>query len=211
MAGNPASTASVGRQAPRRAEIRDGAARVFARRGYHGASVQEIADAIGLTKASLYYYYKSKEEMLADILSFADTEVGAVLEAKASDRSGPLERIGAFVAAHVTWYLQHPDIAKVAFRDWGELSGEALDVQIERRRRYSHMLRDGIEQCRREGLIADDANVTLLANFINGAVAATNVWFNPAGRDRPEDVGKAFGRMAMAIVASDMSAKGDSA
>ena len=110
--------------------------------------------------------------------------------------------MGRIVTAHVTWYLQHANIAKVAFRDWSELSGEALATQIERRRRLSHLLRDSIEDCRRAGQAPADANVTLIANFINGAVATVNVWFNPDGPDRPETVGKAFGEMAMAIVRS---------
>src|SRR5258707_80553 len=42
----------------RRAHLRDEAARIFAERGYHAASLQEVADAIGFTKASIYYYYK---------------------------------------------------------------------------------------------------------------------------------------------------------
>ena len=53
----------------RREVIRDEAARIFARDTYHGAALQEIADVIGLTKASIYYYYKSKDELLFDILS----------------------------------------------------------------------------------------------------------------------------------------------
>lgn len=196
--GNHAGSAPTGR----RDAIREEAARVFARRGYHGAALQEIADAIGFTKASIYYYYRAKEELLFDILSFADTEISIILEREIGRSTDALDRVGRIVAGHVHWYLDHPDIARVAFRDWAELKGEALEVQIERRRHLSHLLRDSIEACREAGITPQSANVTLIANFINGAVAATNVWFSPEGPDQPESVAAAFGEMAKAIVRS---------
>lgn len=193
------------RQESKRTVIRDVAAAIFAARGYHGASVQEVANALEITKASLYYYYRSKEEMLFDILTHAHDEVLAIFTAIDASGDGLLDKIRQLVAAHVTWYLRHPDIAKVAFRDWAELTGDALEVQIERRRVYSHSLRGYLERCEAEGLLPADANITLIANFINGAVAATNVWFNPAGPDTPEDVGRAYGEMAISVITARAS------
>ncbi|MFA5628326.1 MAG: TetR/AcrR family transcriptional regulator [Thiohalomonadaceae bacterium] len=184
----------------RRNDIRDEAARVFALKGFHGASVQEIADAIGFTKASIYYYYKSKEELLFDILTFADQQVSALLEHELFQKAEPLDQLERIVTAHVTWYLKHPNLAKVAFRDWGELSGDRLSQQIQRRRRYSHILRDLLAQCVCGSPNKSSHNITLAANFINGAVAAANIWFDPAGDHTPESVGKAFGKMAVAVI-----------
>lgn len=184
----------------RRALLRDEAARIFAEHGYHGASMQEIADAIGFTKASIYYYYKGKEDLLFDMLSFADEQISALFAAEALKGHDPLTHVHQLVSIHVTWYLQHPDIAKVAFRDWTALTGAMLEIQIDRRRRHSRILRDGIERCRTEGLIPADAKVGLMTNFINGAVAASNVWFKPYGPETPETVGAAFGEMALAVL-----------
>lgn len=188
------------RHTDRRTLLRDEGARIFAERGYHGASMQEIADAIGFTKASIYYYYKGKEELLFDILTFADEEVTALFAAEAQVGNDPLLHVGRLVAIHVTWYLQHPNIAKVAFRDWTALTEPMLTAQTDRRREHSHVLRNAIERCRTEGLIAGDAKVGLITNFINGAVAASNVWFKPTGPETPETVGKAFGDMAVAVL-----------
>lgn len=187
------------RRDDRRALLRDAGARIFAERGYHGASMQEVADAIGFTKASIYYYYKGKEELLFDILTFADDEISALFAAEAARGHDPLTHVGRLVALHVTWYLQHADIAKVAFRDWTSLTGAYLTEQTERRRRHSHILRDALELCRREGLIPAAAHVGLITNFINGAVAASNVWFKPTGPETPVTVGDAFAEMAVAV------------
>jgi len=188
------------RHLDRRVLLRQEGARIFAERGYHGASVQEVADMIGFTKASIYYYYKSKEELLFDVLSYAHEEISALFEQEARAGNDPLTHVGELVSIHVTWYLQHPHVAKVAFRDWTFLTGDLLEAQTQRRREHSHVLRDSIELCRREGLIAADANVGLMTNFINGAVAASNMWFKASGPQTPEAVGKAFSDMAIAVV-----------
>src|SRR5262245_18946984 len=60
--------ASGGRSTHRRSgEIMEAAARVFAERGYHGASTQDIADTLGIRQASLYYYFASKEAALEQV------------------------------------------------------------------------------------------------------------------------------------------------
>ena len=56
----------------RAAEITAAAAEVFARRGYHGATTQDIADVLGIRQASLYYYFPSKEAALVAVLRTAD-------------------------------------------------------------------------------------------------------------------------------------------
>jgi AcrR family transcriptional regulator len=188
------------RHLDRRILLRQEGARIFAEHGYHGASVQEVADTIGFTKASIYYYYKSKEELLFDVLSYAHEEISALFAQEAQAGNDPLTHVGQLVAIHVTWYLQHPHVAKVAFRDWTFLNGALLADQMQRRREHSHVLRDSIELCRKQGLIVADANVGLMTNFINGAVAASNMWFKAAGPQTPEAVGKAFGDMAIAVV-----------
>jgi len=189
----------LGGRPDRRAAIRDEAARIFAERGYNGSSLQEVADAMGFTKAAVYYYYPSKEALLFDILTYADEQVMEVLRAK-TGWSDPFDQVERIVVAHVSWYLHHPDIARVAFRDWSELSGEWLAIQVERRRRYSHVLRDAIERCAAAGLLPPAAPIALMTNFINGAVATTNAWFDASGPESADAVARSCGRMAVAVV-----------
>src|SRR5262252_3192324 len=63
---NPAASVrrKSGGRRRRSGEILDAAARVFATRGYHGATTQQIADLLGIRQASLYYYFPSKEVAL---------------------------------------------------------------------------------------------------------------------------------------------------
>lgn len=184
----------------RRQMIRDEAARIFATRGYASSSLQEVADNVGLTKAAVYYYFKSKESLLFDILTFADLHVSSILARELDASSHGLEAVERVVGAHVLWYLQHPDVGKVAFRDWAELTGDLRTTQIERRRKYGNVLRTAIRRFVNEGPHPLSIDLGLIANFINGAVATTNIWFRPDGPQDAGTVARSIGRMAAMVV-----------
>jgi TetR/AcrR family transcriptional regulator, cholesterol catabolism regulator len=184
----------------RREAIRDTAAAVFAAKGFHGCSVQDVADALKINKATLYHYYQSKEQMLFDIVSYADAEIMSMFAAVENSEMDPIEATRRSVTGHVMWYLRHPDVAKVAFLDWASLTGEYLQTQVARRRTYGHVLRKHIIRCKKHGLIPETVNIGLATNFINGAVATANVWFRPDGTESAEKVAKAFGDMAIALL-----------
>src|SRR3954471_18714428 len=89
-------------RAPRRRqqEILEAAARVFHEKGYESTSIQDIADAVGILKGSLYYYIDSKEDLLYEILEGIHAEALESVR-KATAEGDPLQRIRAFVAAHI--------------------------------------------------------------------------------------------------------------
>jgi TetR/AcrR family transcriptional regulator, cholesterol catabolism regulator len=184
----------------RRTVIRGEAARIFAEFGYDGSSLLQITEATGTPKSTIYHYYSSKEEILLDILSFSDSQVSPLMEREALADSDPLTKLERIVSVHVTWYLRHPFIAKVAFRDWKKLTGESLVMQTDRRRRHARFVKEQIECARDDGLLPASTNVSLVTNFINGAVSSANLWYDPDGRDTPEAIGKAFGLMAKNVV-----------
>ena len=68
MARAPETGSDVHRE--RHRTVLETAARLICEKGYEAASVQDIADACGLTKAGLYYYIRSKEELLLEIMSY---------------------------------------------------------------------------------------------------------------------------------------------
>src|SRR5579859_6755644 len=91
--GPPEARAPEGRASTRRAlveqEIYEQATRLFALRGFAGTSIQDVADAVGLTRPALYHYVKSKEELLSklvlEITVVNATDIAAI--AKSSKRS----------------------------------------------------------------------------------------------------------------------------
>src|SRR3990167_9260531 len=81
-------------------EVIDAAARVFARRGYHGASTQDIADVLGIRQASLYYYFDSKEAALEAVCRYGhDAYVDRLLRIARSD-TGASEKVAQVLMHH---------------------------------------------------------------------------------------------------------------
>src|ERR1700674_5126248 len=109
VAGTPSMTvvslplarrrANPRRRAP---EIIEAAARVFAERGFHGATTQDIADVLGIRQASLYYYFSSKEAAL-ELVCARGAE--GFLEAAAIIASGPesaTDKLRLLILAHLS-------------------------------------------------------------------------------------------------------------
>src|ERR1700741_5050106 len=82
-------------------EITGAAARVFAERGYHGASTQAIADVLGMRQASLYYYFASKEAALELVCEQGVDGFVESAEKIAPRRDAPLARLRALITSHL--------------------------------------------------------------------------------------------------------------
>src|SRR5947209_13931005 len=102
----------------RQAEITAAACEVFWQQGYRAASIQDVADKVGVLKGSLYYYIDSKEDLLWRIIEDVHKEWAAILERAGSLNAEPLEQIHAFIRLHIEWYLNNVKGVTVVFREW---------------------------------------------------------------------------------------------
>jgi AcrR family transcriptional regulator len=108
----------------------------FARRGFHQASIREIAHAAHLSLAGLYHYVGGKHELLFLVLDRAlDTLLGKVDAALRVART-PEERLLALLHTHLEFGFQHADALRVVNRDWELVSGPHREEVVARRRAY---------------------------------------------------------------------------
>jgi TetR/AcrR family transcriptional regulator, cholesterol catabolism regulator len=89
------------------------AAAVFCHRGYHQASIRDIARATGVSLAGLYYYFSSKEELLYLIQRHAFETILAAAEQGIKQIESPEKRLRTLVRLHVQFFLDHPNEMKV--------------------------------------------------------------------------------------------------
>jgi TetR/AcrR family transcriptional regulator, cholesterol catabolism regulator len=149
----------------RRAELTRAAARLFAEKGYHGTSVGDLAEALGLQKGSLYTHIDSKAELLWEVAREGAEAFHAALDALPDD--GPvLERIRAALRAHLQVVAEQLDIATVFVREWRYLEGGRREQFVAERRRYEERIRGLFREGREVGELRtdlDDATAALLA------------------------------------------------
>src|SRR5712691_4992007 len=105
----PAGAAVVASENPRRRnthrrtpEIIEAAARVFAERGYHGATTQDIADLLNIRQASLYYYFPSKEVALEIVCSRGVEDFFKAEQAIASGPGTAAEKLAGLIRSHIS-------------------------------------------------------------------------------------------------------------
>ncbi len=162
----------------KRAAVIRSAAGAFRRRGYHNTSMTDIAKSLGLSKAALYYYVKSKEEILYEchMLIYAAMEE-AVKSVRGVGVNG-LDRLKALYEAFVD-LLTRDGLALLA--DVDSLKGENQTAVLKRRagieRAVTRIVRAGMK----DGSIRK-ADARLHVYFFMGALNWLNVWYQPDGR-----------------------------
>src|SRR3989304_2639240 len=100
------------------------AAQVFRRKGFHGASMQDIADAVGLQKASLYHHVHSKQEILLALLDRALDLLIADLEPIAAEEGPSGAKLRRAIRSYVARLTQEPDLAAVLLLEYRNLEPE---------------------------------------------------------------------------------------
>jgi AcrR family transcriptional regulator len=143
------------------------AARMFAERGYHGTSINDLAGALGIRKSSLYAHINHKADLLADITLAGAAAFHAALDAL-PDEAPAGERLELALRAHLGVVRSQLDVATVWLQEWRYLTGEPREVFLAERRRYERRIRDLFEAAvaagkLRRDLDLDDATLVFLS------------------------------------------------
>jgi AcrR family transcriptional regulator len=165
------------RSARRRSEITDAAAKVFARRGYHGASTQDIADVLGMRQASLYYYFQSKEAALEAVCvsGLEDYAKRALAISKSGVASS--EKVAALVFQHLAPLAERLDYTVVFLRERRFLPQPARKRIRAIEVRYERLIERIIEQGVAEGEFRSDLDTRLAALALLGLGNSAALWF----------------------------------
>ena len=165
----------------RRSELTREAARLFAERGYHGTSIGDLAEAMGVQKASLYAHIRSKQELLhATMLDGAAAFHGAL--DGIDERLPATEKIRLALRAHLRVVAEQLEVATVFVREWRYLEGEAREEILAERRRYEERWRALFREGRELGELRTDVDEGAAALLELSAANWAYTWLTP-GRD----------------------------
>jgi TetR/AcrR family transcriptional regulator, cholesterol catabolism regulator len=158
-------TAGSGRldDRPMARRLLDSAAKLFAERGYNATSMQEVADALGLLKGSLYYYIDSKADLLAKIVEDTQEETLAILDEAAGRADlAPEERLRRYIEQQIAYNIANPDRTRIWYLEWERLPPDRLPEITKRRKRFEITVGSMIDDMRNEGTVAGAANTKVL-------------------------------------------------
>lgn len=183
------------------------AAALFRERGFAATSMQEIADAVGLTRPALYYHFRNKEEILASLVEEVTLKsIRSALQLNAEPSADPSRILRTIVTTYALWILRHPQHFAVLSRDEHELPQQARDLQRKGRRElldaFSRVLRSGIDSGRFRAV-----NPTVATLSIFGMCNWTVQWFKPGGRLTEEQAANDIADFAVAMVERPVAAR----
>jgi AcrR family transcriptional regulator len=164
--------------ATRRDELVAVAARLFAERGYHGTSMADLAEAMGVQKGSLYSLTGSKQDLLLVV-----TREGAAAFHTALDRvpedAEPLARIGAALRGHLAVVAEQADTATVFTREWRFLQEPELTAFRDERRRYETRWRSLLAEAAERGMLRADLDFEATVLLVLSAANWAYTWIRP--------------------------------
>ena len=168
----------------RRTEVTREAAKLFAQKGYHGTSIGDIAEALGVQKGSLYAHIASKEDLLYETMREGAAAFHGALDAIPEDAPVP-ERIRLALRGHLRVVAEQLEVATVFVQEWRYLRGERRDEIVAERRRYEERIRDLFREGRELGELRADLDEGMAALLFLSAANWAYTWLRP-GRDTDE-------------------------
>lgn len=179
-------------------EVRDAALTLFARDGYAGTGMIDIARLLNLEAPSLYNHMSSKGELLRELCASAMEELLA-RQRDGLTQPDPVARLRSITEAHVAYSATHPREVTITAREFIHLDGQARQQILDLRRDYERGFRTVINQGREAGVF--DVDHPKLASYaIIEMGLAVAEWYRQAGRLSVEAVAREYGRFALRIV-----------
>ncbi|PND54352.1 TetR family transcriptional regulator [Mycobacterium sp. ENV421] len=195
MARSAPYKASLRKADAQRQRVLSESTEIFSRRGFRATSMNEIAAAVGLSKPTLYHYFRSKEELLVRLyLNMLDEslEMGRKTVAEADS---PLAAIRNLIGSRVVYTCRNQALLTVCFEEEHELPVELLTEVLQRRRAYEGLflaaLQDHLAQ--HPGVLVG-MSATVYMNMCLGAANWCYKWFRAEGAASPEELGEQIAR-----------------
>ena len=168
----------------RRTELTRQAAKLFAEKGYHGTSIVDIADALGLQKGSLYSHIASKEDLLYETMRDGAAAFHGALDAIPEDLPAT-EKIRLALRGHLRVVAEQLDVATVFVQEWRYLEGARREEIVAERRRYEERIRDLFREGRELSELRADLDESVAALLLLSAANWAYTWLQP-GRNTDE-------------------------
>jgi TetR/AcrR family transcriptional regulator, cholesterol catabolism regulator len=179
------------------------AAKVFRTKGYHAATVRDIAEEVGILKGSLYHHFESKEALLYLVVKEPIAQMYRSIAAIAEAELGATEKLRRAILAHLEAfdrhyphlfvYLREREAVKRRFREMIGFSPKDYE------RCWQQILREGIAS----GEFRPDLDVQVTSYGLLGMLNWAYKWYDPQGRLNVKEVACEFTALALAGVAAE--------
>ena len=164
----------------RLAEVYRAAAQIILRKGYDATSINDIANALGMTKAGLYHYINGKKELLFDIMNFGLDELEDEVVRPAQSIVDPAERLRFIIASHARLVTRGDGAITILVDEITALTPQQNRKITRRKREHFDRLRSVLNELKSEGML-QDVNTTVATFSLLGMINWLSRWFKHDG------------------------------
>jgi TetR/AcrR family transcriptional regulator, cholesterol catabolism regulator len=168
------------------------AARLFKEKGYRATTLEDIAAAVGMLKGSLYYYIRSKEELLYLVVRDPIRQAYNKLEEIVTSDAPVKVKIAQAIVNHMTLFHQHYPHIAVYLHDYHHLMQQLQKNAIETPKHYQQLWTTLLEQGVATGEVRGDLDVKVAGYAILGMCNWIYRWYNPQGALSAEEIAGIF-------------------
>lgn len=172
------------------------AAEIMCQKGYEGTSMNDIAEAAGLTKAGIYHYIRGKEELLFEIMSYAMDNLDQRIVAPAQEIADAEQRLRKIVECHTRSLIEGVGAITIVLEEMPALTAAHRRIIKTRKRAYFDFIRDTLQQLQAEGKLRD-VNLTTAAFSLIGMILWISRWYRRDGKLPAEQVMRDYIEIAM--------------
>ncbi len=173
------------------------AARLFKEKGYRATTLEDIAAAVGMLKGSLYYYIRSKEELLYLVVRDPIRQAYQKLEEIVTSEAPVTAKIAQAIENHLTLFHQHYPHIAVYLHDFHHLMQKLQKNEIETPKHYQRLWIVLLEQGVESGELRHDLDVKVAGYAILGMCNWVYRWYNPHGTLSAEEIAQTFTALAL--------------
>ena len=185
------------RRGGRQDVILDAAARLFSIRGYHATSVQDIADAAGILKGSLYHHFESKEAILYRIVKEPIARLYRTVGDIAASSRPAADKLEQAAAAHVQAFHDHYPHLFVYLRETEDVRQRFRASTGLGPREYVGLWGDIVRGGMKAGEFRRDLDPTVVVYGLLGMLNWLYKWYDPNGRLGPREIAAQFSSLAL--------------
>jgi len=180
-------------------EIMRSAATVLAEKGYNGTTMEEIAAKLLMTKGSMYYYFKNKDDLLYQCHQMIMEISLDQIEKVADSDLNPIEKLSSALKGHILLATSEKSMFMVMDKPNQNFSDLQLQEILNLRKRYSHffdkIITEGIEK-----QVFDDVNVKMVRMIILGALNWIQEWYDQSGPQSADEISEAYSSYLLKMV-----------
>lgn len=183
-------------------EVLNSAAKIFFSKGFHGTTIEDVARDVGMLKGSLYYYIKSKEDLLYRILCTVIEQGDAHIAKHIGPAGDSVVHLKRAIEAQIDYIIENRVRVGLFLHEFETLSGKRRQKVVALMTRYNNRFVEIVRRGQAQGKFADGDPVLIVNGFL-GMINWIYRWFHAGDPTEPEEIKRIFVRMIMKGLAKD--------